>query len=57
LFKVNFWINGNDSAIRRKNSCSKGCSSNKDISRTHSNNPPEKLFAILLYSFNVYGYE
>ncbi|CAF5046947.1 unnamed protein product, partial [Rotaria sp. Silwood1] len=44
-------INGNDWAIRRKKSYSKGRSSNKDISRTHSNNPPEKISYYIIVFF------
>ncbi|CAF2868074.1 unnamed protein product [Rotaria sp. Silwood2] len=44
FFKSNIFKIGNDSAIRRKNSCSKGRSSYNDISRTHVNKPPGKLF-------------
>jgi hypothetical protein len=47
LIKVNRSIDGNDRAIRIKNSCSKGCSSNNDTTRTYLNNPPGKLFVIL----------
>ncbi len=47
LSKVNFLMNGNDWAIWRKNWCSNGSSSCKDISRTHLNNPPGKSFVIL----------
>jgi hypothetical protein len=44
LIKVNCSIDGNDRAIRIKNSCS----SNNDTTRTYLNNPPGKLFVIFL---------